>query len=198
MSSDFLTIPNLSHVPINICSELIGFVETPNGQLWYGFALAGTLFAASQLRSLLLNTTATMMYRLSVQVQSLLTAVVYAKTLRLSAGARRARSTGEIANLLAIDVERFQALIPMLQLFLGAPLTVAISLYLLFQTIGWSAVGGLLVMLLLLPSNFLVSVFVKRWQVKQMRLKDERLKMTNEVLSGIRGESCSVGLRWPQ
>ena len=174
------------------CSELIGFVETPNGQLWYGFAIAGALFLASQLRSFLQNTTAVVMFRISVQVQSILTAAVYAKTLRLSSGARRARSTGEIANLLAIDVERFQALIPMLQMFIGAPLTVVISLYMLFNTIGWSALGGVAVMLLLVPANLFVTVFVKRWQVKQMLLKDERLKMTNEVLSGIRGRPVSL------
>jgi len=38
-------------------------------------------------------------------------------------------------------------------------------------------------MLALMPANFVVTVFVKRWQVEQMRLKDERLKISSS--SGI-------------
>ena len=41
-------------------------------------------------------------------------------------------------------------------------------------------------MLLMIPVNMLVSVKVKKWQGAQMKLKDERQKMTNEVLNGIK------------
>lgn len=51
---------------------------------------------------------------------------------------------------------------------------------------GWTFVGGLVVMLLLLPCNFLVSLFSRTLNVEQMRCKDERLKLTNELLMGIR------------
>ena len=41
-------------------------------------------------------------------------------------------------------------------------------------------------MLLMIPINMFVSVKVKKWQGMQMKLKDERQKMTNEVLNGVK------------
>ncbi|KAK6052902.1 hypothetical protein COOONC_09591 [Cooperia oncophora] len=41
-------------------------------------------------------------------------------------------------------------------------------------------------MLIFLPSNVMSSMIVKKWQIKQMKLKDERTKMVNEVLSGMK------------
>ncbi|PIO56847.1 hypothetical protein TELCIR_21752, partial [Teladorsagia circumcincta] len=48
-------------------------------------------------------------------------------------------------------------------------------------------------MLIALPSNIICSIIVKRWQVDQMKLKDERTKMVNEVLNGIKVALFSFG-----
>lgn len=48
------------------------------------------------------------MYRVGTRIQAVLTAAVYKKTLRLSNAARREKTVGEIVNLMAIDVDRFQ------------------------------------------------------------------------------------------
>ena len=41
-------------------------------------------------------------------------------------------------------------------------------------------------MVIFLPLNIITSVVVKGWQAEQMKLKDERTKMVNEVLNGIK------------
>jgi ABC-type multidrug transport system fused ATPase/permease subunit len=41
-------------------------------------------------------------------------------------------------------------------------------------------------MLMLLPINFLITLRIRKYQVKQMKVKDERTKMINEVLNGIK------------
>lgn len=56
----------------------------------------------------------------------------------------------------------------------------------MYQTIGIAFIAGVVVMLLMIPINMFVSVKVKKWQGLQMRLKDERQKMTNEVLNGVK------------
>lgn len=48
------------------------------------------------------------MFRMGTKIQTVLTAAIYRKSLRLSNNARRQRTVGEITNLMAIDVERFQ------------------------------------------------------------------------------------------
>ncbi|VDL78274.1 unnamed protein product [Nippostrongylus brasiliensis] len=49
------------------------------------------------------------------------------------------------------------------------------------MTIGVPAVGAVLVMLLYVPFNYICSRIIKSYQVKQMQLKDRRLKFTSEV-----------------
>jgi len=41
-------------------------------------------------------------------------------------------------------------------------------------------------MLMLLPINFLITLRIRKYQVRQMKVKDERTKMVNEVLNGIK------------
>ncbi|VDM45482.1 unnamed protein product [Toxocara canis] len=63
---------------------------------------------------------------------------------------------------------------------------ITLALIYLFYTLGVSAICGVVVMLLFLPLNIISSITVKRWQMEQMKLKDERAKMCNEVLNGIK------------
>uniref|UniRef100_A0A7E4VNW5 ABC-type glutathione-S-conjugate transporter n=1 Tax=Panagrellus redivivus TaxID=6233 RepID=A0A7E4VNW5_PANRE len=169
-----------------LLSVLITFTEDATAPLWQGIAIAFVMFFSGILRSLFLNNYFQTMARIGTQIQSILTTAVFHKTLSLSNGARKGRTVGEIVNLMAIDVERFQALVQMSQQYWSTPLQIVISLVLLYQTMGISFIGGVIVMLLIIPLNMFVTIKVKRWQGLQMRLKDERQKVTNEVLNGIK------------
>ncbi|KAL3108383.1 hypothetical protein niasHT_015305 [Heterodera trifolii] len=169
-----------------LLGQLITFTDDLSLPTWLGYLIAVCLFAASELRSIFLNNYFVLMNSVGCQVQSVLTSAVFAKTLRLSNGARRGRTSGEIQNLMAIDVDRFQQITPILQQLWSSPLQIVVSLFLLYKTIGLAVVGGVVVMLSLIPCNLVVVRFTKRWQVEQMKCKDERLRMTNEVLCGIR------------
>ena len=68
----------------------------------------------------------------------------------------------------------------------SAPLQIAIALWQLYETIGPSLFAGLGIMLVMMPINGFVAAKQRTLQIQQMKLKDERIKMMNEVLSGIR------------
>uniref|UniRef100_A0A183TW18 Multidrug resistance-associated protein 1 n=1 Tax=Toxocara canis TaxID=6265 RepID=A0A183TW18_TOXCA len=150
--------------------------------LWYGLALASAMFVASELSSLLLNYYFYLMYRVGTRVQTCLTAAA----LRLSSVARRDKTVGEIVNLMAVDIDRFQQLIPQSFQYWSSPMQMTIALYLLWNLIGLSVLSGVAVMLLLLPINFGITMAIRRWQVRQMAVKDERTNMINEILNGIK------------
>uniref|UniRef100_A0A914M6L4 Uncharacterized protein n=1 Tax=Meloidogyne incognita TaxID=6306 RepID=A0A914M6L4_MELIC len=169
-----------------LLGQLISFTEDLSLPNWWGFLLAGGLFLASEMRSLLQNNYFNMMNSVGCKVQSVLTSAVYAKTLRLSSSARHGRTSGEIVNLMAIDVDRFYQVIPLLQQIWSSPLQVVLSLFVLYQVMGWSVIGGVLFMIALIPCNLCVVRRTKIWQMEQMTLKDSRLRMLNEVLTGIR------------
>ncbi|PAV81016.1 hypothetical protein WR25_06937 [Diploscapter pachys] len=63
---------------------------------------------------------------------------------------------------------------------------IVFALVYLFITLGYSAIPGIVIMIIFVPLNILGSVIVRKWQMEQMKLKDERTKMVNEVLNGIK------------
>ncbi|XGW22458.1 hypothetical protein V3C99_005022 [Haemonchus contortus] len=167
-------------------SLLITFTENSSAPLYEGLFYSAGLFVSAMLRSLFMNNYFTVMFRVGTKIQSTLTAAVYNKALKLSSSSRRLKTHGEIVNLMAIDVDRFRLITPQLQQYWSSPLQIIICMFLLWQTVGYAVIAGFLVMASLIPFNICMSLVSKRWTVQQMQLKDERIRMTNEVLSGVK------------
>ena len=77
-------------------------------------------------------------------------------------------------------------MLPWISFLYSAPVQVIIALYLLYNEMGVAVVGGLVLMLLMIPLNGFVSAKIKGFQTRQMKLKDERLRSLDEILSGIK------------
>ncbi|CAJ0585805.1 unnamed protein product, partial [Mesorhabditis spiculigera] len=169
-----------------LLNVLIGYISEKDAPLWRGIAYAFLMFGASECRSFVLNAYFYVMFRMGIKFQTVLTAAVYQKTLKLSNSARKTKTVGEIVNLMAIDVERFQMITPQIQQLWSCPYQITLALAYLFYTLGYSAIPGVVVMLVFLPVNIFSSMFVRKWQVEQMRWKDERTKLVNEMLNGIK------------
>lgn len=169
-----------------LLKSLIRFTEHPEQPMWYGVALAFTMFFSAELSSILLSHYFYLMYRVGTRIQSCLTAAVYRKTLRLSNAARREKTVGEIVNLMAIDIDRFQQITPQTMQYWSNPFQIGLALFFLYQQLGPSVISGVVVMILLLPINFAITMIIRKWQIAQMKYKDDRIKMVNEVLNGIK------------
>ncbi|GFR66664.1 multidrug resistance-associated protein 1 [Elysia marginata] len=63
---------------------------------------------------------------------------------------------------------------------------IGIAVYLLWITIGLPVVSGLALLVLLVPCNVLMAYYQGRLQRQNLEWKDKRIKMTSEVLSGIK------------
>lgn len=120
---------------------MIKFIESADNPMWHGIMLAVGMFVASVFSSLLLNHYYFLMYRVGTRIQvdcqyiqparikcpksqTVLTAAIYRKTLRLSSSARREKTVGEIVNLMAIDVDRFQQIAPATHQYWSTPFQV--------------------------------------------------------------------------
>ncbi|CAI2357743.1 unnamed protein product [Caenorhabditis sp. 36 PRJEB53466] len=169
-----------------LLKSLIQFTEQLERPMWQGVVLAFTMFGSAELSSILLSHYFYLMYRVGTRVQTCLTAAVYRKTLRLSNAARREKTVGEIVNLMAIDIDRFQQITPQTMQYWSNPFQIGFALFLLFQQLGVSVFSGVAVMVLLFPINFVITMIIRKWQISQMYYKDERTKMVNEVLNGIK------------
>uniref|UniRef100_A0A7E4W8A1 ABC-type glutathione-S-conjugate transporter n=1 Tax=Panagrellus redivivus TaxID=6233 RepID=A0A7E4W8A1_PANRE len=169
-----------------LLKKLIEYVSDSNANLNQGILLGILMFSVSQLRSLMNNYYFFLMFRVGTKIQSTLTAVVYRKTLKLSNNARRDRTTGEIVNLMAIDVERLQSINSHIQQFWSSPFQITLALIFLFNTLGIAALPGVIITGLFVPYTFLTSIIMRKWLAEQMKLKDKRTKIVNELLNGIK------------
>ncbi|XP_053612777.1 multidrug resistance-associated protein 1 isoform X2 [Plodia interpunctella] len=164
---------------------LIGFVEGKE-ELWKGYLYSVGLLACASIQTMLLSHYFTRMYLVGMRIRTALTSAIYRKSLRMSNSARKESTVGEIVNLMSVDAHRFLDLTAYLNMIWSAPLQIALALYFLWGILGPSVLAGLAVMIILIPVNGLIANRVKTLQIKQMKYKDERVKLMNEVLNGIK------------
>jgi len=96
------------------------------------------------------------------------------------------KSSGEIVNLMSVDAQRMQDLMSYFAMLISAPYQMALSLYFLWVQIGPAVFAGVAVMVLIVPLTGLVAAKSRKLQKGLMTIKDERIKVTNEVLAGIK------------
>lgn len=87
---------------------------------------------------------------------------------------------------MAIDCDRFMMVTSQIQQYWSAPFQVTLALIFLFNTLGISAAPGVVIMLIFIPLSIYSSVLSKNFTLQQMALKDQRTKMINEILNGIK------------
>ena len=63
---------------------------------------------------------------------------------------------------------------------------IALSLYFLWDLLGPSTLTGVAVLILLFPLNGVLYGRIKKLQVSQMRNKDKRTKLVDEILNGMK------------
>ncbi|CEM33729.1 unnamed protein product [Vitrella brassicaformis CCMP3155] len=107
-----------------------------------------------------------------------------------SAGGETAKSksvsVGEIVNLMSVDTERVRDMLTYTHLIWSSPFQVVLCVALLLRVVGVAAFVGMGVMVLMGP---LTATLLKRMETLQkeiMKLRDERVKMTNETLAGMK------------
>lgn len=84
-------------------------------------------------------------------------------------------------NLMSVDAQRFMDLITYINMIWSAPLQVILALYFLWQNLGPSVLAGVAVMVLMVPLNAVIAMKTKTYQVAQMKSKDNRIKLMNEI-----------------
>ncbi|KAI1500567.1 hypothetical protein F5X99DRAFT_234366 [Biscogniauxia marginata] len=94
---------------------------------------------------------------------------------------------GTIINLMSVDSFKISECTSYLHFLLAsAPTQLILSVVLLYQVMGLSAIPGLIVMVFLLPLNILLAKGFNYTQKKIMAATDKRIHTTNEILQNIR------------
>lgn len=170
-----------------ILRELMAYVETDEpGALWKGLVLSFGLFGISFVMAITVGNQSVIAYRVGFLMRTSIISAVYRKALRISSVAKRETTVGEIVNLMAIDANRFLEMIPYLMLTITAPFVMGLAIYLLYDILNVAVFSGFAVLLIMFPISGYIATQLKNLQAIQMKLKDERVKLTNEILNGIK------------
>uniref|UniRef100_T1K4Y0 ABC-type glutathione-S-conjugate transporter n=1 Tax=Tetranychus urticae TaxID=32264 RepID=T1K4Y0_TETUR len=177
----------LQFVQPKLLGYLIEFIKNHSEEpVWHGFLIAFAIAIVTFAKTIFVNHYYNRMSIVGMKVSSALTAVIYKKSINLGDKARKDVTTGEIVNLMSVDAKTFLNLMPQINLIWSCPLQIGISIYFLYQELGYSSFFGLAAMVIVMPFNSFMVKWCQKFQVKFMKHKDERVKFMNEVLSGIK------------
>ncbi|KAM8825503.1 multidrug resistance-associated protein 1-like isoform 1-T1 [Synchiropus picturatus] len=176
----------LMFVGPEILRLLIDFVNNSKAPYWHGFFYTALLFVCNCVQSLILQRYFHVCFVSGMRLRTAIIGAVYRKALVISSAARRTSTVGEIVNLMSVDAQRFMDLITYINMIWSAPLQVVLALYFLWQNLGPSVLAGVAVMILMVPVNAVIAMKTKTYQVAQMKSKDSRIKLMNEMLNGIK------------
>ena len=104
-------------MPSQVMKMLISHVQD-HGQLgendlqsnWKGYFYGGLLLGITVFQSLLAGQYYEILFRVGMKVRSALISTIYRKSLRLANESKKDTTTGEIVNLMSIDVQRFMVI----------------------------------------------------------------------------------------
>lgn len=160
-------------------------IVRPQG-IGYGVGLAFALFVMQEVSSLMTNHYMMTTMTTGLLVRSGVIGAIFRKSLRLSGRARLSHSTGKITTMISTDATRLELSAAFIHNLWIAPIQIIIGVGLLLGNLGYSALVGLGVLLLGFPVQLLLVKMMYNARKKGVVLTDQRVRLTTEVLQGIR------------
>ncbi|NXX15990.1 MRP7 protein, partial [Podargus strigoides] len=165
---------------------LVNFMESQQEPLSHGVLYAFGLFAGSFLGALLRNQFSYEVNKVSLMVRAAIISAIYRKALRVGSTSLARFTMGEIVNFMSTDSSRLVNFCLSFHEVWSLPFQFAITLYLLYQQVGVSFLGGLALALLLVPINKVIANRIMMNNKEMLKHKDTRVKLMTEFLCGIR------------
>lgn len=96
------------------------------------------------------------------------------------------KTTGEVVNLMAVDAQRLQDTMSYIAMIWSGVFQIGLCLWYLFDLLGIATLAGLFIMITTVPLTGRISLTSRQLQKRVMNIKDNRIKVENEVLGGMK------------
>ncbi|KAJ1554992.1 hypothetical protein HK096_010528 [Nowakowskiella sp. JEL0078] len=154
--------------------------------IWNGIGLVIGLLALQVFGSFLSNQYTQEASVSGISLRTMMTAVIYRKSLRLSSSARQEFNSGNVINLVSTDTNRIEQFINQANAVWVIPLSILVNIIFLISSLGWPSLVGVALLVLTGPiQGYLFSLIMKIRGV-MAPITGNRVNLTTEVLSGIR------------
>ncbi|XP_061170519.1 multidrug resistance-associated protein 1-like [Saccostrea echinata] len=179
----------LSMIQPLLLKLMIDFLENKHTQdwpLWNGWGLAILFFISGAVESLFFTQSAFCMMTLGLKVKVALVGMIYKKSLTMSNAAKSQYTIGDIVNLMSVDCQRIQDAFMFQYEIISFFFTLALGLYLIWNQMGAATLGSFAVIIIISALNIFFGKLQQKYQGIILALKSSRIKLLNEVLSGIK------------
>uniref|UniRef100_A0A674K7N5 ATP binding cassette subfamily C member 1 n=1 Tax=Terrapene triunguis TaxID=2587831 RepID=A0A674K7N5_9SAUR len=176
----------LAFMSPQIMKAMITLCENHSDLHWKGYGYAIALLVVVVLQTLVHQLYQRFNMLTSVKIKTAAVGLIYKKALSLANSSRRKYTTGEIVNLMSADAQQLMELTVNLNLLWSAPFQILMAIVFLWQELGPSVLAGVAVLVLVIPINAFVAAKVKQLRKSQMKNTDQRVKLLNEILHGIK------------
>ena len=169
-----------------LLNKIISFLDDPDKPMVLGFWYVLALFVSQLLISICLRQYFFWCFRCGMWLRSAVVTSVFSKALLISAGVLGRRTIGEISNLMSVDSTKLQALTPYLHAIWYSFLQIGLACYFLWRQVGPSCLGGIAVIILVIPVTKKLSKYLGGIQAELSKIRDRRVKLSNEALGGMK------------
>ncbi|XP_076862796.1 ATP-binding cassette sub-family C member 9 isoform X4 [Brachyhypopomus gauderio] len=152
------------------------------------YVLAVLLFLALVLQRTFLQASYYVTIETGINLRGALLAMIYNKILRLSTSnmSMGEMTLGQINNLVAIETNQLMWFLFLCPNLWAMPVQIIMGVILLHYLLGYSALIGALVIVLLAPIQYLIATKLADTQKSSLDYSTDRLKKTTEILKGIK------------
>ncbi|KAF9307011.1 Canalicular multispecific organic anion transporter 2, partial [Podila horticola] len=119
-----------------------------------------------------------------VEIRGGLVSMIYRKALVLAPSAKN--NVGEITNHMSNDVEAWTSTLSLMALWIVIPFEIIVCTTMLYNTMGWSALCGLVCIAISTPIQSWVGGFLNTARHAKMGAMDSRIQLMSEVLGNIK------------
>ncbi|XP_067123925.1 ATP-binding cassette sub-family C member 4-like [Centruroides vittatus] len=112
--------------------------------------------------------------------------IIYRKATRLSFSSLEKSNVGQMVNLIANDVSRFQNCNYGITYLFTNGFLIITTIALLWQYYGWTILIGFLAIFLFIPIQFALSKLYSKFRLQAAVLGDKRLNLLNEMIADMR------------
>ncbi|XP_067675325.1 multidrug resistance-associated protein 1-like isoform X2 [Haliotis asinina] len=165
---------------------LMDVADDPSSSVWTGALLSFALLVLLVTGGLLFEHAFFHNESLQLHLRSSLMTSVFKKAMNLHWRSRKKYSMGTMTNYMSSDTETIAYHLTHLTEVIFTPLHFIVVFYQLFHILGPSAGFGLIVILLIMPINTYVAVRMQSLIDENAKHKDEKMKLLNEVLTGMK------------
>ena len=175
-----------------ITAANIDYIAKHAGQINYGLLLFGLTVLNSFVHKTIFCHMVYQFDSLSTNITNVLKMMIYCKSLRFNSLANKQFSESQIINYLQTDAGRFGAIGYFLSAFFYGPIQIVAGVVMMYGFVGMSFLAAVGVMLLLAIFSYFNGKTQRKINDKVLKAKDERVKVTKEMLDIIRFIKISV------